>query len=224
MKRSEVNHALRVADDALKALSFALPPFAYLTPEQWKEAGDKYDRIRKNGMGWDITDFGSGDFPRYGAVLFTIRNGNHAQPELGTPYAEKIIALLPGQRLPLHCHVSKTEDIINRGGGVMVMELYSAHDDDSVDRESEVSVFCDGVERRVAAGAEFALMPGESITLPPRLYHRFLASKDAGVLVCGEVSSVNDDNTDNLFAEPVKRFADIEEDEPPDYLLSNEYA
>ncbi len=223
MKRSEINHAISRAKDALKELKFALPLFAVLTPEQWKQAGPEYDRIRKNGLGWDITDFGGDDFRNYGAVLFTLRNGNHAQPELGTPYAEKIIVLEPGQRLPLHIHFSKTEDIINRGGGVMVMELYNAKDDDSVDEQTEVSVFCDAVERRVKAGEIFELQPGESITLPPRLYHRFWASRDGGVLVCGEVSSVNDDNTDNLFAEPVSRFAEIDEDEPPDYLLCNEY-
>lgn len=223
MKRSEINHAINVADEVLGELQFALPPFARLTPEQWAVAGSEYDRIRKNGMGWDITDFGGGDFQNYGAVLFTLRNGNHVQPELGTPYAEKVIILLPGQRLPLHFHFTKTEDIINRGGGIMVMELYNSRDDDSVDKESEVPVFCDGVERIVSAGEVFELQPGESITLPPRLYHRFWASKDGGVLVCGEVSAVNDDNTDNLFAEPVKRFADIEEDEPPVYLLCNEY-
>ena len=40
----------------------------------------------------------------------------------------------------------------------------------------------------------------------------------------GEVSAVNDDKTDNYFAEPTARFADIEEDEPILYPLCNEYA
>ena len=44
-----------------------------------------------------------------------------------------------------------------------------------------------------------------------------------GKLIAGEVSSVNDDKTDNYFAEPVSRFADIEEDEAPLHPLCNEY-
>ena len=39
----------------------------------------------------------------------------------------------------------------------------------------------------------------------------------------GEVSAVNDDTTDNYFAEPVARFADIVEDEPIYHPLCNEY-
>jgi D-lyxose ketol-isomerase len=38
-----------------------------------------------------------------------------------------------------------------------------------------------------------------------------------------EVSLVNDDNTDNRFLEPVGRFAEIEEDEPPIFLLRDDY-
>jgi len=37
------------------------------------------------------------------------------------------------------------------------------------------------------------------------------------------VSSVNDDNTDNRFAEQSSRFSDIVEDEEPRWLLCNEY-
>ena len=44
-----------------------------------------------------------------------------------------------------------------------------------------------------------------------------------GDLVVGEVSKVNDDNTDNYFLEPTARFADIEEDEPALHPLCNEY-
>ena len=39
----------------------------------------------------------------------------------------------------------------------------------------------------------------------------------------GEVSLVNDDDTDNRFLEPVGRFAEIEEDEPPIFLLRDDY-
>ena len=223
MKRSEINAAIRQAEETFAQHQIHLPTFAHWTPDQWAEAGSEAGRIRANGLGWDVTDLGGGDFTRCGAVLFTLRNGNHQEPELGTPYAEKLIVLLPGQRLPLHFHESKTEDIINRGGSVLVMELYNALSDDSVDRESPIEVYCDAIKRTPPPGREFDLYPGESITLTPRLYHRFWAKAIAGILICGEVSTVNDDNTDNHFAEPLRRFADIEEDCPPFRLLCNEY-
>ncbi|MCI9340130.1 MAG: D-lyxose/D-mannose family sugar isomerase, partial [Dorea sp.] len=39
----------------------------------------------------------------------------------------------------------------------------------------------------------------------------------------GEVSMCNDDENDNRFYEPVARFPEIEEDEPPYRLLCTEY-
>jgi D-lyxose ketol-isomerase len=223
MKRSEINSAIRTALAVVERHQFYLPPFAYWSAEKWREADPACERVRLNSLGWDITDFGSGHFDEFGAVLFTLRNGNYQQPGEGTPYAEKAIILKPGQRLPLHFHWSKTEDIINRGGGILALELYNCLPGDRVDSVSPVHVFCDGRERTVSAGEIFDLAPGESITLTPKLFHRFWAKKEAGTLICGEVSTVNDDRTDNFFAEPISRFADIEEDEPPAYLLSNEY-
>ncbi|HEX5691680.1 MAG TPA: D-lyxose/D-mannose family sugar isomerase, partial [Roseiflexaceae bacterium] len=60
------------------------------------------------------------------------------------------------------------------------------------------------------------------ITLQPYCYHEFWGA-DSRVLV-GEVSTVNDDSADNRFYAPVGRFPAIEEDEPPYYLLVNDYA
>jgi D-lyxose ketol-isomerase len=39
----------------------------------------------------------------------------------------------------------------------------------------------------------------------------------------GEVSTVNDDNTDNIFREPIGRFPEINEDEAPRHLLVSDY-
>lgn len=223
MKRSEINKAIEIAMDTLKKHSFCLPLFAEWTPQRWEQTGKESERIVLNGLGWDVSDYGAGDFASFGTVFFTIRNGNHANPEQGTPYAEKIMVLLPGQRLPLHFHWTKTEDIINRGGGILVMELYNSFADDTLDNSSPVTFYSDGIQRTVPAGEPFELGPGESITLVPGVYHRFWASKDSGILICGEVSSVNDDNTDNCFAETVSRYSIIEEDEAPRHLLCNEY-
>lgn len=224
MKRSVINNAIDTAMDVLNKHSFHLPPFAYWTPDKWHKIGQNSERIVLNGLGWDVSDYGAGDFENFGTVFFTIRNGNSKQPELGTPYAEKIMVLQPGQRLPLHFHWTKTEDIINRGGGILVMELYNAKEDDSLDTDSPVEFYCDGCKRSIDAGEFFELMPGESITLTPRMYHRFWASRNGGILICGEVSSVNDDNTDNCFAEEVSRYTFVDEDEAPRYILCNEYA
>lgn len=59
MKRSEINKALKEMEEMIKwDLSCLLYDF---TPEEWQEKGHDYDEIRDNMLGWDITDFGSGD-------------------------------------------------------------------------------------------------------------------------------------------------------------------
>ena len=174
-------------------------------------------------LGWDITDFGNDRFEEFGAVLFTLRNGSLIDSNVGTPYAEKLILLKDGQRLPIHYHASKTEDIINRGGGILSIKLYNSLKGGKVDYESDVSVDMDGVNYTFKPGEEIEISSGNSITLKPYMYHLFWAKAGAGDLVCGEVSSINDDNTDNYNAEPVSRFSTVEEDEKILHPLCNEY-
>jgi D-lyxose ketol-isomerase len=112
------------------------------------------------------------------------------------------------------------EDIINRGGGKLAIQLYNSTEDDRL-ADSDVTVSLDGVRHVVKAGDTVVLSPGESITLPGRLYHKFWGTRDR--VLIGEVSLVNDDNTDNRFYEPIGRFPAIEEDELPLYLLCNDY-
>lgn len=216
MKRSEVNNNVKNAIKLLDSISFKLPRFAYWTMDEWRQ--NDIDTIKKTMLGWDITDFGMNNFNEIGAVLFTIRNG--VDDKYGTPYAEKIIYLRDGQRLPCHYHATKTEDIINRGGGKLWIKLYNSAPDGSVDEESPVSFYSDGVKMTANAGEVITIDTGDSITLTPYIYHTFGADGD---LVVGEVSSINDDNTDNYFSEDVSRFADIEEDQEPLVPLCNEY-
>lgn len=223
MKRSEVNANLRWAVELLDRYQFKLPRFAYWSMAEWKENREKIDTLRTVMQGWDITDFGSGKFDEIGAVLYTVRNGKLGQPGVGSPYAEKYLLFKEEQRLPIHYHASKTEDIINRGGGVMSIRLYNRLPDGGVDYESDVTFSSDGLFCTVKAGEEFDITTGNSIRLTPFVYHTFGAKAGSGPLIVGEVSAVNDDNTDNYFAEPVSRFADIEEDEPVLYPLCNEY-
>jgi len=222
MKRSQINRYIREAEAFFRQWGFHLPPFGAWTPEQWKTRGPEADEIRTRRLGWDVTDFGSGRFEQFGLLLFTLRNGRPDDPNNKKVYAEKVMVVREGQVTPFHYHWQKTEDIINRGAGRLVVELYNSDDAGSFAR-SPVRVACDGVVREVAAGGRVVLGPGESITLVPGVYHTFYAEKGGGTALVGEVSSINDDTTDNRFLDPLPRFATIEEDEPAYRLLCGEY-
>ena len=224
MKRSEINAALREMEAMTAKCGFHLPPFCFLTPEQWKECGHEYDEVRDNMLCWDITDYGLGRFDQVGFSLITLRNGNQKLSyKYAKPYAEKLLYLKEGQYSPMHFHWHKMEDIINRGGGDVLIRVYNSTQSEDLDRESPVHIHTDGREQAVPAGTQIRLSPGESITIPPYLYHDFEVAPGSGPVLLGEVSQVNDDNTDNRFYESVGRFPAIEEDEPPYRLLCSEY-
>ena len=222
MKRSELNQILRDNIAFIQSNKFNLPPFAYFTPEEWKEKGHEYDEVRDHMLGWDITDYGHGDFQKIGLFLFTIRNGKLDDPACKKTYAEKLLISDEDQYSPMHYHYHKMEDIINRGGGNLIVKVYNRAEDDGL-ADTPVTITTDGHVRTVPAGSEVRLTPGESITLPPFQYHAFWAEKGTGKVLIGEVSMVNDDNTDNRFYEQMGRFPKIEEDEPPMHLLCFEY-
>ena len=140
MKRSTINNAIRHAISVMDKISFRLPSFAYWTIDEWKARKSDIHNLKSIMLGWDITDFGMNDFAKVGAVLFTLRNGSIKDASLGTPYAEKVIIMLSEteQYIPLHFHRMKTEDIINRGGGVLVLELFNSNPDDSLDKTSDI--------------------------------------------------------------------------------------
>jgi len=204
--------------------SFCLPPFCHFTPEEWQNKGHDYDEIRDCMLGWDVTDFGSDDFETVGASLLTIRNGRlDMKDKYPKVYAEKLIYMKEGQMLPNHFHWYKTEDIINRGGGNLLIRVHNSLPDETVDRESDVTVYSDGRKFTVPAGAQVRLTPGESIFITRGLYHDFTVEKGTGAVLIGEVSQCNDDNSDNRFELPSGRFPEIVEDESPYRLLCNEY-
>ncbi len=219
MKRSEINGYIRQFREALDGISFRLPPFCSLTAADWEKLGHEYDEIRERMLGWDITDFGSGDFPKTGLQLVTLRNGKLGDPASKT-YAEKIMLVREGQVTPLHFHWNKMEDIINRGGARLAVQVWMADENEGLS-ECPVPVTTDGITRQVPPGTVLYLAPGESITMQRYLYHSFWG--EGGSVVVGEVSMVNDDTTDNRFYEKLPRFTEIEEDEPAEVLLCNEY-
>ena len=246
MKRSEINAIIKDAIDFLGEHKFLLPPFAYFSPEEWQEKNHEYDEIRNNVLGWDITDFGSGDFDKCGLFLFTLRNGNMFDDNDEKVYAEKIMIVKENQTTPYHYHWYKQEDIINRGGGNLMIKVYGADENDNLSMD-DVEIQVDGRHYTVPAGSVIRLTPGMSMTNTKKLYHSFWGEEGHGTVLVGEVSQCNDDSKDNRFFEPVDRtpyvgaiadadtsdtvrfypsvgrFPEIEEDEAPLYLLCNEY-
>lgn len=220
MKRSEINQLIRDAEVFFEQMNFKLPPWSRWAPEEWKGKYENCFEIVDNMLGWDITDFGSGDFYKCGLFLFTLRNGNLKKDK--KPYAEKIMIVEENQETPLHFHWSKMEDIINRGGGNLVLELYASDVKDALS-DAEFDIHIDGIQHHLKAGARVILKPGESICLKQRIYHRFYGEPGKGKVLVGEVSAVNDDTVDNRFFDPVGRFPAIEEDEKPVHLLVSDY-
>lgn len=225
MNRSEINEAIRNAIELLDANNIKLPVFAYWNIEQWRDNKCKIENIKEVMLGWDVTDFGYGAFEKRGSVLFTVRNGSLKNSKVGTPYAEKIIIQRheQEQEIPFHYHNTKMEDIINRGGGILALELYNSTPEDMLDKKTPVKVKMDGIWHTFEPGEIVEVEQGNSITLSPGLFHRFWAKKGNGDLVVGEVSSVNDDVDDNVFLDKTMRFTTIEEDEKARYPLCNEY-
>ncbi len=181
MKRSEINARIRDAEDFFREMGFHLPAWASRRPQDWKGRYDSDSEIVEAMLGWDLTDFGSGDFLRRGLLLFTMRNGRTGGASEGAAksYAEKIMIVGEDQETPLHFHWSKMEDIIDRGGGNLALQLYASSADGGLSGES-LRVSVDGVRRVVEPGGLVTLTPGESICLTPGLYHRFYGERGSG--------------------------------------------
>ena len=222
MKRSEINAVIRRFEALLDAHGFLLPPYLSFTPQEWETKGHEYDEIRDNALGWDVTDYGLGHYETLGLALITIRNGNVHNDKYKKPYAEKIMMCESGQVSPMHFHWGKMEDIINRGGNDIIFTFYMADRETEEFSDEDVLICQDGRQYKVPAGSQVTLHPGESMTLYPYLYHEFIIPEGGPALI-GEVSTTNDDNTDNRFYNVRGRFPEIEEDEPPYRLLCNEY-
>ena len=219
MKRSEVNRYIKQAIELFDENNFHLPSWALLTPEEWKDkiATERCKEIIDHTLGWDVTDFGKNNFMKEGLTLFTLRNGS---PKSEKTYCEKIMVSYVNQITPMHFHWNKMEDIINRGGGILALQLWKANKKEEKTSDS-FTVQIDGITQNIEAGEIIQLNPGESITLEPYIYHQFWAEK--GTCIIGEVSKVNDDSNDNRFYEPLGRYPEIEEDESPLFLLCTEY-
>ena len=223
MKRSTINTIMAQAHDLIRRHGFVLPPFAHWTPDEFKRRAPQARHVIDARCGWDITDYGAGRFDQMGLFLFTLRNGmlSDLQRGGGMCYAEKLLISRQDQLSPMHTHVLKAEDIINRGGATLVVELFGSDDAGRFAADKGGTVWLDGIRHEYTPGEKLRLAPGESVTLRPGDWHAFWG--EGGDVLIGEVSTVNDDETDNIFREPIGRFATIEEDTEPTHLLVSDY-
>lgn len=192
MNRSQINQAHRQARAFFERHSWALPPNAK----------------------WDITDFGLGDFARYGLTLVNLAN----EPE----YCEKLMYARRGQATPAHQHLRKKEDIICRVGELLV-QVWPQDPSllESPSGATSFRVWIDGYTRTCGCGEELRLAAGSRITLVPGVWHAFCPASEECII--GEVSTANDDLNDNVFADPrVGRFPELVEDEPAEVRLVSE--
>ena len=218
MKRSEINRYINEAKNFFAEHQFHLPVWVDWSPAEWSTKGDECEEIRRNQLGWDVTDFATGKFEEIGLTLVTIRNGNVKYDK--KTYCEKIMFVRENQVTPTHFHWKKMEDIIHRGGGTFCVRLLKA-DENEQPTDAPCSVQIDGVTTVIPAGEVLRLQPGQSISFEPYMYHEFWS--EGGHSMIGEVSTVNDDENDNRFLQSPGRYPSIEEDEPAQYLLCNEY-
>lgn len=223
MKRSEINDAIEYVMKACGDFKLPLPPMAYRTPEEWRNSTEAEREVVDNMLGWDVTDFGTGEFLKCGLTVYVFRNGSFHHPDVyKKPYCEKLLYVRDGQILPFHFHWYKMEDIINRGGGDLEITLWqSDENEDFTDRDVVVKV--DGVETTVPAGGKIVLHPGQSVTLSPYQYHQWQGVPGTGDVMLFEVSMTNDDHTDNRFKVAQDRIPSVEEDEPARHLMFADY-
>jgi D-lyxose ketol-isomerase len=221
MKRSEINHSIMAAKDFFSERNLTLPFWAHWSPEEWTNHENDMSEVMELGLGWDVTDFGSGDLSKIGRTIFTLRNGrgNQQHPK---NYAHKIMHMPEGQKSIIHYHRSKMEDICNRGGGNILVSLWPVTEDGSPSNESIISSLS-GQKIEVKGGEPVRITPGNWICIEPYTYHQFWAEGGEGEVLSEEISSVCNDHTDNVFWPEGERFPAINEDDTPLHLLCGEY-
>ena len=243
MKRSQINRSI---EDALTHPDCPpLPPWAYWTSSQWQDLTTDanrraaYAQIWTSGLGWIVTDFGCGDFERYGLTIFVVHNAQldrTGEPIPGSRnYAQKFLWLKVGQTAPFHHHRVKFENIgqHSRDGNLQAgVRLSWATDDNRSLTDAAVVFHLDGVARQLNNSAQvFSFKRGQSIVLPPGLAHCFSVIKEEGgetypgSVILEEISGAHNDKTDNYFPElphsPTR--TEIEEDEPARFIMVGEY-
>ncbi len=110
MKRSQINYVIDKAHAIAQTFRVCLPEFAYFTVDDWlQRERDNWQEVVDLQLGWDITDFGRGDFNQTGLTLLTMRNGALGSAAYPKPYAEKMLQIQQDQQTPWHFHTHKME-------------------------------------------------------------------------------------------------------------------
>jgi D-lyxose ketol-isomerase len=162
MKRSQINYAIDKAHAIAETFRVCLPTFAFLTADAWRQQPlAEWSEVLDLQLGWDITDFGRGDFSKTGLTLLTLRNGALNSAIYPKPYAEKMLQIQQEQETPWHFHTHKMEDILNRGGGDLCMQLGWATEEALFDERRTVEVSVDGRRRSFKPGETLVLKPGQ---------------------------------------------------------------
>jgi hypothetical protein len=135
-------------------------------------------------------------------------------------YCEKLMYAKRGMTTPAHIHKKKKEDIICRWGKLAV-RVWAGTPGADDGTEFDIPLNHEGC--KVRSGDVVELEPGSRVTLVPGVYHEFCPASEECII--GEVSSANDDLSDNYFVNPeVGRYPGIEEDAPPVARLVSEPA
>jgi D-lyxose ketol-isomerase len=223
MRRSFVDSRIEAMLALCDRHDFKLPPFAHWGAAQYRAQPDAARRIGESGLGWNVVEFAPGAYRQQGLTVFTSRMGDWRglKSGAGRLYAEKALMAEDGQVTPHHYHVVKTEDILNRGGGRFVVELFKV-DANGARLDQSFTALKDCETLKLAPGARVSLEPGESLTLEPFVAHAFWAEGSA--VLAGEISLANDDATDNYFLPPLGALAPLEEDEPMRYVTVRDHA
>ncbi len=188
MKRSAINSLIAAAQECFQIHGWALPP----------------------NVRWDVTDFGLGDWRKFGLVLVNLAE----EPE----YCEKLMYAQEGMTTPAHTHARKKEDIICRCG-TLAIQVWGHHPEKA--GPQTVSIPLNHEPHEVASGSLLTLEAGSRVTLVPGVYHAFCPL--SAECIIGEVSTANNDLTDNFFVNPdIGRYPGIEEDAPAGIRLISE--
>ena len=177
MYRSQINRAINEAIEFFRSRNFPLPPFAFWSPADWKSKRMMCKEIFAARLGWDVTDFGSGNFDKIGRIIFTLRNGKKGSSKYPKSYAQKLMYLKEGQKSAIHFHQIKMEDAINVGGGIIIYRFWK-QDRNAGLSDANLTVSVDGRKVALKAGQRLSLSPGESVCTVPGMYHQFMQKKD----------------------------------------------
>ncbi|MFP4381073.1 MAG: D-lyxose/D-mannose family sugar isomerase [Candidatus Sumerlaeia bacterium] len=229
MKRSDINNEIQLALDVFEAHRFYLPKWAAWSPENWEHCGPEVAQIKACMLGWSVTDFDRDNFREQGFVTFIERNGivdemrefaqRHSVQDKA--YGERLGFIQKRQATAMLKHNISTKDIVNRGGGDLVVQIFLSTPDDELDEHNRIPTCINGIAYNIKAGGISRLAPGDGITIHAGVFHKFWAEK-AGCIV-GEIYTSSPKKNEIFLLEPGEWYNRIEEDEDPLFLLNHEY-